>query len=225
MPTVKQSLKIRKQVLLDSLYIESLIGHAASLFLGISNAKTSNCFGNTSKALSFNQKIFLLIDVGALDNNTTAKFLKFMEIRNQFVHNIDAISFENCLDNINGAENYLIKQYPSNIEESKELKLGRVYKELVSEIIKIIKDLHKKLEKKSDNDFDLQASVLLNDYYQGHIEVLIRYYDLYISLINRFSSCFELADLEHEIRDNIKDQLNKLEGLTIQNFIKRLDSE
>ncbi len=87
------------------------------------------------------------------------------------------------------------------------------------------KKTHKKLEKKSDNDFDLQASVLLNDYYQGHIEVLIRYYDLYISLINRFSSCFELADLEHEIRDNIKDQLNKLEGLTIQNFIKRLDSE
>ena len=79
---------IRKEILLSSLYLESFLSHFLGGMLGIKDISNSMSLGNTGKALSFSQKLNLLIDIGALKKDDQKKFLAFMEIRNQFMHNI-----------------------------------------------------------------------------------------------------------------------------------------
>ncbi|HOH23426.1 MAG TPA: hypothetical protein PLH70_07995 [Bacteroidales bacterium] len=56
--------------------------------------------GNQSSALSFKSKNDLLCDIEEIDSTEYSHLLKMMEIRNQFSHNPNAISFES-LDEIN----------------------------------------------------------------------------------------------------------------------------
>jgi hypothetical protein len=101
--------KIRNKVLSTSLRLDKLISVMLGDLLGI-NPKTSLTLGNKSSALSFRSKIELLIDLGALESTCKNKFIKFMEIRNQFAHNISAESFSTCFESIDGLIGFLKKK-------------------------------------------------------------------------------------------------------------------
>lgn len=93
------------------------------------NPKT---LGNQSSALSFKSKVDLLYDLEEIDQTEYNHLLKLMEIRNQFAHNSNAISFES-LDNINPQLNkYLEKFEPPGLdpEITRENKLQQIFSEL-----------------------------------------------------------------------------------------------
>lgn len=93
------------------------------------NPKT---LGHQSSALSFKSKIDLLYDLEEIDKTEYNHLLKMMEIRNQFAHNPNAISFES-LDEINPQINkYLEKIEVNGLEEQKdrESKLKLIFSEI-----------------------------------------------------------------------------------------------
>lgn len=142
-----KSLDIRKAILRDSLLLENLISIFCTLLLGIE--RQSSCFGNSSKALSFNQKINLLIDIQAMENIEKNKFIKFMEIRNQFIHNLEAVDFQSCFNFIDGAEKFLLKQYPpERTDIDKETILFQCYHKMFVDISASTKRLLEMCEKK-----------------------------------------------------------------------------
>src|ERR1700733_14383622 len=53
----------------------------------------SKTLGNSSSALPFKSKIDLLYDLEELDKIEYTHLLKLMEVRNQFAHNPNAVSF------------------------------------------------------------------------------------------------------------------------------------
>jgi DNA-binding MltR family transcriptional regulator len=63
---------------LSTLIVKSLLRKVKS------NSKTLD---NKSSSLSFKNKIDILYDLGDITNDAYNQFVKFMEIRNQFIHN------------------------------------------------------------------------------------------------------------------------------------------
>lgn len=78
----------RKFILQSSLLVESFTSIFLSRLLEITDRTQTFSFSNKSSSLSFNQRLNLLIDIGAIEANNRNKFLAFMEIRNQFMHNL-----------------------------------------------------------------------------------------------------------------------------------------
>lgn len=106
---------------------------------------------NKSGRLSFKSQIDLLFDLEVLNKDEYQKCLLIMELRNQFMHNIDCNTFKEAI-NILGNENQLLK-YSENgrvllsqkkirkkkIEiELKEIELKSAFLSLVIEVSKLI---------------------------------------------------------------------------------------
>lgn len=128
-------LDARKEILEYSLRIEHACSFWLGGLLGIQDPLNSMSLGNKSSTLSFSQKVSLLIDIGALDSDMKAKYLKFMEIRNQFMHNISARSYTECLFFIEGSKKFLIKTYKPVEGLSEEQRLREATLNLAEEVM------------------------------------------------------------------------------------------
>ena len=120
-------LDIRKDILEYSLMMEMLTTNFLARILDIKEPKNSKTLGNKTSSFSFNHKIDLLIDLGALRKEERKKYQYFMEIRNQFMHNIDASSYEKCLACLDGTNNAVLKLYP----QPESLSLDEKYRNAV----------------------------------------------------------------------------------------------
>lgn len=145
---IVKGIEIRSEVLKYSLLIENFTAIFLSNLLDISNYKESRTLGNKSGNLSFNQKVHLLIDIKALDKNEKKKFLIFMSIRNQFIHNYDADCYEGCFHNIDGAETFILRTYPQDVALSKEQQLESAFRKLANDIVSTTFKLLDKVKEK-----------------------------------------------------------------------------
>jgi hypothetical protein len=127
----------RNEVLAASLFIEKMTSAFLSVLLGIKDLKNSRLLGNKSGCLSFNQKIDLLIEMGALSNKDRNKFQAFMEVRNQFMHNISANNYESCYSFTNGTDKFVLKTYPQDKSKAREEALRNATGQLIDDIGKI----------------------------------------------------------------------------------------
>lgn len=150
-------IETRKEVLVQSLFLEGLISHFLSWLCGVKDSKNSMSFGNTSKALSFNNKINLLIDIGALKKQDQSKFVTFMEIRNQFMHNSWASSYKECFEFLPGKANYLFKLYPQNSSLTEENQLEAAVGDLFNEVIKATMELMERIKDKAGVEAELDV--------------------------------------------------------------------
>lgn len=96
-------------------------------------------------------KIELLIDVGILDAEKKNNFLKFLEIRNQFMHNPEAITFAECFRNIDGIDNFLFKKFPCQHLTIDEEKYKYVYERLATSVLATASMIVNQLIKKRKN--------------------------------------------------------------------------
>lgn len=143
----------RKEVLEIALIVESLTSFFLASLLGIKNYTDSKSLGNTNSSLSLNQKIDLLIDIAALSKDDKAKFAAFMEIRNQFMHNIEANTYEKCFSFMSsGKDKYFLKTYPQPNTNSQEERLRAATIDLCNDIMKVISALKENLEEKIGKD-------------------------------------------------------------------------
>lgn len=142
----------RKKVLSMSLSLENMTSAFLSKLLGIVNHKETISFGNKSSSLSFSHKISLLIDIGALPAEQRNKFLTFMEIRNQFVHNIEAKDYESCYSFLKGKETFILREYPQDKELNKEEQLENATMDLCIELGKITIEILERIKVKVEQD-------------------------------------------------------------------------
>lgn len=128
----------------SSKFIERFASIALSSLLEI-DLENSKTLSNKSSAFSFKQKLDLLTDIKAFDKKELQKFITFAEIRNQFAHNSQVEDFETCFSFIDGAENYLRKQFPeiSDKDKSHEDFLFELFKRLFNNIVSINGDIIK----------------------------------------------------------------------------------
>lgn len=143
-----KGMNARREVLEYSLMIESLISFFLSGLLDIPDYKKSKSLGNTSSSLSFNQKVELLIDIQALESKEKSKYIAFMSIRNQFMHNIDADTYENCLKHLKGTDKFLLTTYPQKTELTLEKQLENATRILAQDVITITVNLLDKVKEK-----------------------------------------------------------------------------
>jgi len=104
----------RLKVLKYSLEIEHFVSDELAKLLDIRDFKNSKSFGNKSTSLSLNQKLNLLLDCESISSTEKSIMESFITIRNQFMHNIDANSFELAINQIDGLLSRLKKLYPNN---------------------------------------------------------------------------------------------------------------
>ena len=93
-----------------SVMIEDMLSLLLSFILEIPNRRDSLSLGTKSTGLSFNAKVNLLLDMKYFEKENRWKFQMFMEIRNQFAHNLKVETFGQCFELIKGKEK-LIKAF------------------------------------------------------------------------------------------------------------------
>jgi len=149
------STKVRNNVLSKALRLDKLFSIMLGNLLNIDLAKTIT-LGNKSSALSFKAKVELLIDISALEKSDKNKFIRFMEIRNQFAHNISTESFTTCFEAIDGLIAFLKKNYPNTIGEkkSKESLYERQFEDLSNDLLNATLLIDKKVKEKRKNYFE-----------------------------------------------------------------------
>ncbi|MBK9417148.1 MAG: hypothetical protein IPN62_07565 [Flavobacteriales bacterium] len=113
---------LRSDLLFVSLFLEDLTALIIPMMLEIDKEK-STLFGHSSRALSFDQRIQLLIELGALNNEHRTKFHWLLQIRNQFMHNLHAVSMETCLKYTSVKEKELLEAFDNDEHDTKEDRL------------------------------------------------------------------------------------------------------
>lgn len=109
----KYGFRNRNIILSSSLLIEKTTSSFIANLLGINNPENSLTLGIKNSAFSFNQKIDLLIDLGALNTSDKRKFQLFMELRNKFMHVLEADSFVNCFKLLRGKKHFYLSCIPN----------------------------------------------------------------------------------------------------------------
>lgn len=121
-----------------SLLIEASLSKFLSKLFDIPDSDNSISFGNKSTALSFRTKVNLLLDMKVFDKNDNWKLEKFMEIRNQFMHNFEASSYEKCFSFLSGAQEKVLKEYPQDKKLPLEAQLKIASQKLAFEVLNIV---------------------------------------------------------------------------------------
>lgn len=135
----------RASILSSSLLIENSVSSFLSLLLDIKDKENSISFGNNTRALSFRAKVNLLLDMNVIDKKEDNwKLEKFMEIRNQFIHNIEASTFEKCFSYLTGVQNKLLTEYPQDSTLVLEEQLKKATSKLTSECLGIAQKIFKR---------------------------------------------------------------------------------
>lgn len=139
----------RAIVLEFSVMIEDMLSLLLSVVLKIRHRRDSLSLGTKSSGLSFNAKANLLLDMKYLKKDDRWKFQMFMEIRNQFAHNLKVQTFDQCFQSVTGKDKLLNTYRSVNNSSSVEEKLKEAFMALGFEII----DLGKKVISKFGEEY------------------------------------------------------------------------
>lgn len=145
-------MELRSWVIGQVLRLEQTSSSVIRTILRMFN-ENSKTLGSQSSSLSFKSKIDLLYDLKEIDNTEYNHLIKMMEIRNQFAHNSNAISFES-LDEINPQINKYLEKISISISDKQitresKLKLifGEIFKLCAGKLMVIEIEYTKGLEK------------------------------------------------------------------------------
>lgn len=168
MAKIDLGLEIRNEVLVTALTIESMTSTFLAFLLGIEDSTNKLSFKG-STALSFNSKVMLLIDIGALDYADRTLFLTFMEVRNVFMHNIEASTFVKCFSYMEGKEAWILKKYKANDALDREQKLAWGVDQLSNDVLKLTAGIIDKLKKKAERDIEAK---MLKEYQDASFKTI-----------------------------------------------------
>jgi hypothetical protein len=122
------NISLRSDILKRALQLESLVNDCLKSFLEIKLTAPTKTLSYKASSIAFKTKIDLLFDISKIDKAQHDGFDKFMNIRNQFMHNVHANSYCFIADHIDGLENWLLKNYPVN--DAEQLKILDGYKDM-----------------------------------------------------------------------------------------------
>lgn len=139
----------RACVLEDALAVEGM----STILLGpLLRFKTDEGMKKRKKTpLSFDQRIWLLIEIGAIQRKESTKLDLFRQIRNVMVHNWEVNNFTECLDVLKRREE-LLRMYKQDERLSVETKLKRCVRKLGNEVRLIVAGVIDRLVDQSWDD-------------------------------------------------------------------------
>lgn len=164
------AMELRHSILITALALESLTSMYLAGLLGIKDYKNTKSFGNKNGNLSFNQKIELLTDLDALSKDDKKKFQTFMEVRNQFMHNIEIKSYTECFKMLDGKENYILKQFPQDKTIIKEVQLRIATESLGIQLMDIINNLANKIFFNDIHKIKSEMHILIQEKFSNSIQ-------------------------------------------------------
>jgi hypothetical protein len=178
----KYGFRNRNIILSSSLLIEKTTSSFIANLLGIKKPENSLTLGIKSSAFSFNQKIDLLIDLGALNTSDKRKFQLFMELRNKFMHVLEADSFVNCFKLLDGKEAFLFKLYPQYKDKADENNLKAASIRLADDVHQLTLMIIKKvLEKRYREEVKMSA---VKGYFEAN-QNLLNTFDAFIQYVKQ----------------------------------------
>ena len=114
---MKKQNNIRLFILNKSLEIENLLSKILKEIIRIPKSD-SKTLSNKSSSLSFKTKADLLYDLDRINKEEYNLLILFMEIRNQFIHNIEATTFEKVFEIIGNNKKNKILKLDTELEKS-----------------------------------------------------------------------------------------------------------
>ncbi|MBK9388784.1 MAG: hypothetical protein IPN68_00850 [Bacteroidetes bacterium] len=122
------NITLRIEILTNTLRLEQSASDIIKAILRILKEKTKT-LDNKSSSLSFKNKIDILQDLDELTKEAYDDLIKFMEIRNQLIHNHECTSFIKLSETNPEITNFLKKRFSNSITDP-EASLYKSYKDL-----------------------------------------------------------------------------------------------
>lgn len=113
--------KCRLDVLNYSLALETTASYVLGFIFDREDFLNTKSFGNTSSCLSFNQKMFLLLDYGAIEKDDKTIMNDVMSIRNQFLHNANCLTYQDAFKSLDGTQNRFMKMFTDNFKDDSDM--------------------------------------------------------------------------------------------------------
>lgn len=165
----KYNIGLRSKILMCSIKQEELSSEIVKKFLRIYKQDLKT-LGNKTSSFSFKNKIDLLFDIGDIEIEQYPFLIKFMEIRNQFIHNSSCSTFLDLKKENNELTNYLKKNFENKvIDEEQSLsdsfdKLNAFCEQVLKKLDRdyeegITREMHRFLDAKLESSYE---SILIN---------------------------------------------------------------
>jgi hypothetical protein len=159
-----KGMEIRQEILERSIFLEYLTSSFLGRILDISDPTSSKSLGNKSSALTFMNKINLFMDLGAINSKERLKFERFMQIRNQFMHNIYADSYLTCVSQIDGLTASILKDYPQLEDSTDEDKIRMGVLELSLDVLKLTQKIMEEVDRRLEIKKEGETAKRLNEF-------------------------------------------------------------
>jgi hypothetical protein len=163
---------LRTKILIISLDLEDAL---SNLLIALMNIRKPDkkTLGNKSSSISFKNKVDFLYDLDRISKEDYNKLILFMEIRNQFIHNKEADSFQFVLSQIEkmnsllNIDSEIRKSYNNSLADNeKEKWLDLAFDKLHLDLIAIIIDQNKRLLKEKDLEIEKETNKKLLGTYE-----------------------------------------------------------
>lgn len=212
------NLTLRTDVLEKALCLEHSVNSILLIYLSIESMERK-AITNKSGNLSFRNKIDLLFDLGILTKDEYKCFLLLMEFRNQFLHNIDCISFSHAVS-ILGKDrgNQLIRFVETGSHADKESQYKEGFLHLYGKTIQIT------LEKiRIRNQIIDEKAGLLNNLNNNSLYLI----DFFFNVIDRLwdkhgpddNDTPDIFELKSQIFITLAQEISKLEQTEVYQFL------
>lgn len=183
--------KPKIQIIAYSLEIEYKTSKLLCMMLNIPIEK-SKIFGNKGSSISFAQKIDLLIDTDYISDSDRRKFRLFMEIRNQFAHNINMNNYLDIITYVdNKPENFLNNNYPVESKDV-EQKINKQINMLYKDIDQILVDVESRIITEAQNDIKKELLHRFDEKFETgaykaivELDILLKDYNIEEKQLNR----------------------------------------
>ncbi len=190
---------VRYLVLNRSLEIESKLSEILKYLLGLEKEDDNKSLGFKGSALSLKAKVDLLFDINKIEKDLYKELILFMEIRNQFVHNLDSRTFEVVTKRINKQKKILDifeknKKLPNHEGLDLENKLRVGFLGMTQTMLKELKDIHIHIIEERILRLKNETNGRLIELYQSTIKHVDSSIDEMRLIINQ--------ELENEFGDN-----------------------
>ena len=204
------NLELRTEILEASLTLENAVNELIIALLVIEKQKRK-AISNKSGNLSFKNKIDLLFDLDILDKEEHQKLLLLMELRNQFLHNIECISFDKAIDNLGIDKGKKLLKFCNSFEqEDQEIQYKVSFGNLKIECLKIVLAKIEDREKQINELSKFHLGVA-----ESHIFLINKYFDIIKNILeifaNNASENPEMIKLFYQVQKAITDDINSLE--------------
>ncbi len=154
---VKTEITLKSEFFINALFIEDMISNYIADKFGIKNIVDSEILGNSTKALSFNQKIDFLLEIGDFSIIDNSKLSVYKEIRKEFLRNTDASSLEESFTSLDHNDDFLLIMYPQETFLPREEKLTVASYNLIEDISQLVANFTNKTEVKIQKNNKLKS--------------------------------------------------------------------